>query len=189
MHKRFAAALLLSASPLVVSFEDPSPAPQPIDVGFVVRNTEFFANNFSAEPQVLFFRSGGFMTWRVVQPGAVFTSSYSREALDSMQLEIARNENGLWMSSGLFDLGAVCDSGADAIWVQRGTQPAAWRELGSLLSLFTTTPTELPNWLPMPPVSASTPPMQPLHVPVVTPVDRPQEDVPPVIRERPLPLG
>jgi hypothetical protein len=91
------------------------------------------------------------------------------------------------MSSGCFDLSAVCDSGADAVWVQRGLQPPAWREFGEILSLITTSPTELPAWLPMPTVNESTPPLQPMHVPVVTPVDHPQGDLPPVLDDRPLP--
>jgi len=187
MHKRLVAALLLTASPFVVSFEDPSPQPQPVDVGFVVRNTEFFAHNFSTQPQVLFFRSGNYMTWRVMQPGGRFPSTYSREALEGMNFEVAHQENGLWISSGNFDLGALCDSGADATWVQRGMQPASWRELGSLLSLITTTPTALPPWLPMPSVELVTPPLQPLHIPVVTPDNRPVTDQPPVLDDRPLP--
>ncbi|MBL8860117.1 MAG: hypothetical protein JNL28_16525 [Planctomycetes bacterium] len=187
MHKRFAAALLLSACPLIAGFDDPAPAPQPIDVGFVVRNTDFFAHNFSTDPQVLFFRSGSFVTWRVLQPGATFTSTYARQALDGLRLEVARLENGLWLTSGNYELGAVCDSGADAIWVQRGLQPASWRELGSILTQITTEATALPEWLPMPTVNESTPPLQPLHIPVVNPVDRPQGDIPPVLDDKPLP--
>ena len=91
------------------------------------------------------------------------------------------------MSSGTFELGAVCDSGVDAVWVQRGLQPAAWRELSDILSLITTNPSELPPWMPMPVVGASTPALEPLHVPVVTPVIPPQGDVPPVLDDKPLP--
>lgn len=189
MHKRLAALLLLTASPFVTAFDDPNPAPQPIDVGFVVRNTDFFAHNFSTEPQVLFFRSGSFVTWRVVQPGAMFSSTYARQALDGLQLEVAHKEGGLWITSGNFNLGPVCDSGAEAIWVQRGLAPASWRELGEILSQITTAPTALPEWLPMPTADPSQPELQPLHVPVVTPVDRPQGDVPPVLDDAPLPLG
>ena len=63
-----AAALLLTLSPLVTAFDDPTPQPNPIDVGFVVLDTDFYVHNFSTEPQILFFRSGTYMTWRVVQP-------------------------------------------------------------------------------------------------------------------------
>jgi hypothetical protein len=187
MHKRLAAIVLLFASPFVTASDDPTQNVPPIDLGFVVRTTDFFAHNFSTDPQVLFFRSGDFLTWRVVQPGATFSSTYARQALDGLYLEVAHQEGGLWLSSGNFDLGAVCDSGADAVWVQRGLQPPSWRELGAILSLISTDPTELPDWLPMPDASTSTPPLQPLHVPVVTPVDRPQGDVPPVLDDKPLP--
>jgi len=187
MHKRYTAALLLSAFPLVTAFDDPPVAPAPIDMGFVVRNTEFFAHNFSTEPQVLFFRSGEFVTWRVVQPGATFSSLYSRNALDGLRLEVAHQENGIWISSGNYELSALCDSGADAVWVQRGLQPASWRELGTLLTQITTEPTELPSWLPMPTVNEDTPPLQPLHIPVINPVDRPTGDLPPVLDDKPLP--
>jgi hypothetical protein len=187
MHKRLAALLLLTASPFVTAFDNPNPEPQPIDVGFVVRNTDFFAHNFSTEPQVLFFRSGMFVTWRVVQPGSTFSSNYARQALDGLQLEVARKQGGMWMSSGNFNLGAVCDSGADAVWVQRGLEPAAWRELGEILSVITTAPTQLPAWLPMPNADPLLPLLQPLHTPVITPVDRQQGDLPPVLDDKPLP--
>jgi hypothetical protein len=187
MHKRLAALFLLTASPFVTSFDDPIPPAPPIDVGLVVRGTDFFAVNFSTQPQVLFFRSGGFLTWRVVQPGALFSSTYARQALDGLQLEVAHQENGLWLSSGNFELGALADGGADAIWVQRGQQTAAWRELGQILTLITTSPTELPGWLPMASVDTTNPVLQPLHTPVVTPVDRPSGDVPPVLDDKPLP--
>lgn len=187
MHKRLAALLLLTASPFVTSFDDPAPVAPPIDLGLVVRGTDFFAVNFSTDPQILFFHSGDYLTWRVVQPGGMFSSTYARQALDGLKLEVAHQENGLWFTSGNFDLGSLSDSGADAIWVQRGDQPAAWREVGQILTLITTSPTELPTWLPMPNPNASTPPMQPMHVPVVTPVDRPSGDLPPVLGDKPLP--
>lgn len=189
MHKRFAAALLLSAFPLVTAFDDPPGSSEPVDVGFVVRNNDFFSVNFSTDPYVLFFRSGEFVTWRVVPPGAMFSSTYARAALDGLHMEVARQSNGVWMTSGNFDLGAICDSGSDAVWVQRGMAPAAWRELGEILTLITTEPTSLPAWLPMPTVNASTPPLQPLHIPVVTPVTRTEGDTPPVLDDRPLPNG
>lgn len=187
MSKRFAAALLLTAFPLVTAFDDPPGSPEPVEVGFVVESNDFYAVNFSFEPQVLFFRSGEFVTWRVIPPGGRFTSTFSRAALEGLRLEVAHRVEGIWMTSGNFDLAAVADSAADAVWVQRGTSPAAWRELGEILTLITTEPTGLPAWLPMPTVDESTPPLQPLHIPVVSPVDRPQGDVPPVLDERPLP--
>ncbi len=185
MPKRLVAALLLSAFPLVTAFEDPPGAPEPVDVGFVVKDTDFFVVNYSTEPQVLFFRAGDFVTWRVVPAGGMFSSTYTRAALEGVRMEVARRETGLWMTSGSFDLAELVDSGTDAVWVQRGTSPAAWRDLAGILSLITTDPTELPEWLPMPALGESTPPLPPMSIPVVTPVEREEEEVPPGLGDRP----
>lgn len=185
MSKHLVAALLLSAFPLVTAFEDPPGAPEPIDVGFVVKDTDFYVVNYSVEPQVLFFRAGDYVTWRVVPAGGMFSSNYTRAALAGVRLEVARPENGIWYSSGVFDLADLVDSGTDAVWVQRGTSPAAWRDLGGILSLITTDPTELPAWLPLSQVNESTPPMEPTSIPVVTPVDRQEGDLPPDLGDTP----
>jgi len=163
-------------------------SPAPIEVGLRVGPTDFYARNYSSTPQVLFFRAGDTMTWRVLQPGAEFTSTYPRQALDGVKLEVAKYESGLWHTSRAFDLSAVCDSGADAVWIQDGTLLPSWLQIGDVLSLFGTDPSFLPDSLQN---AATTqeqaPPMEPLHVPVITPNDPPVGDTPPGLGDTPLP--
>lgn len=184
--KLIVAALSLVTVSTVFALEESTPEVPPIEVGIVVGSTDFFAHNFSTRNQVLFFRAGTFTTWRVLGPGATFTSTYARQALDGVKLEVASYEDGVWRTSRGFDLSTLCDSGADAVWIQEGPQPPSWLEVGTQLTPLTPEPSGLPSGLTTT-TNEAAPVMEPLHVPVVTPVDRPNGDTPPVLDERPLP--
>lgn len=188
LKRTLAAVLMLSALPVLSAVEDPPAAPD-IQVGIVVEATDFYAHNFSNVPQVLFFSAGGFRTWRVLQPGGDFSSTYARQALDGVKLEIASYVAGAWKTTGGFDLSSLCDSGADALWVQDGAQPPSWREVGNSLTPMTPEPSWLPTWVPTEGANQSTVMLEPLHVPVITPVSRGEGDTPPVLDEKPLPPG
>lgn len=191
MITRIVAVAAILALPSFAFTDDPSIsniAPAPIEVGLHVGPTDFFARNYSITPQVLFFRAGDVMTWRVLQPGASFTSTYPRQALIGVHLEVAKFEDGLWHTSSSFDLSTICDAGADAVWIQDGAVLPSWLQIGNSLTLFTADPSFLPTSLPN---AATTqeqaPPVEPLHVPVITPVVNPGGDTPPVLGDKPLP--
>lgn len=185
LKRTLVAVLTLAAVPVLSAVEDP-PAPAEIEVGIVVKSTDFYAHNFSSFPQLLFFRSGSFYTWRVLQPGADFSSTYSRQALDGVTLEVAKYVSGTWRTTGSLNLSDVCDTGADALWVQGGAQTPTWLELENTLSLKVKEGSQLPSWMVVQ-SALPEPLLQPLHVPVVTPVDRPPGDTPPVLGDKPLP--
>jgi hypothetical protein len=188
MITRIIAVAAILALPTFAVMDGGNTAPAPIEVGLRVGPTDFYARNYSGTPQVLFFRAGETMTWRVLQPGGEFASTYPRQALDGVELEVAKYVDGQWHTSHSFDLSALCDTGADALWIQDGAALASWLQVGNALTLFGATPSFLPDALQ----SASTspeepPPLEPLHVPVITPTETPTGDCPPVLGDRPLP--
>jgi len=185
--KLLVAALSVLTVSTVFAVEGSTTQTPPIEVGIVVGSTDFFAHNFSPRNQVLFFRAGSYSTWRVIGPGATFTSTYARQALDGMKLEVASFQDGYWRTSRTFDLSSLCDAGGDAVWIQQGANPPSWLELGTVLTQLTPEPSGLPASMTIEAVNAAAPAMEPLHVPIVTPVSRPDGDRPPVLDERPLP--
>lgn len=183
------AAFAIQDTRLLAQSGGETPEPAPIDVGIVVGSTDLFAHNFSTQTQILFFRAGEFSTWRVLAPGATFTSTYTRQAIEGVKLEVASYDgtSGLWRTSRGFDLATLADASVDAVWIQDGPQPPSWLDVGTTLTPTTTEPSTLPPSMPTNTTNEAAPTMQPLHVPVVTPVDRDGGDRPPVLDERPLP--
>src|SRR5690242_9557789 len=116
MLKRSLALVLMLVAPSLHAAE--APAVEPIDVGVVCGPTEFVAYNFSTATQVLVFHSGLYCTWRVLAPGTQFSSTYTRQMLDGMTVEIANFNAGIWRTSRSFSMATLCDSGADALWVR-----------------------------------------------------------------------
>lgn len=183
-----AVAAILALPTFALDDTTSNTAPAPIEVGLRVGPTDFYARNYSGVAQVLFFHAGETTTWRVLQPGAEFRSTYPRQALDGVSLEVAKFEDGTWHTSRALDLSVVCDVGADAVWIQDGTQLPSWLQIGNALSLFNADPSFLPSSMQN---NDSTqdpaPPLTPMHVPVVTPTGVPPGDLPPVLGEKPLP--
>jgi hypothetical protein len=164
---------------------------EPIDVGMVFGRTEFVAHNYSTATQVLVFHCGLACTWRVLAPGTEFTSTYTREMLDGVTVEIANYDAGIWRTSRSFNMASLCDSGADAVWVRNHTAIASWLQISNVLTAITPGPSLLPVWMPTTAELAVTtiaPSFAAAHVPVVTPDDGHQGDAPPVLHERPMPL-
>lgn len=191
MFKRFAVLAFLFILPTSAATESQS-QPEPLDVGIVCGATEFFAYNFSAATQVLVFHSGAYCTWRVLAPGAKFSSSYTREQLDGVTIEIANYDAGIWRTSRSFDMGSLCDAAADALWIRNHAAIASWLEVDAVLTPITPGASQLPASMPSTAAEAEStvaPEFAPMHVPVVNPVDHPDGDTPPVLGDRPLPPG
>jgi hypothetical protein len=189
MFKRFAALALMITLPTLFA-EESQLATEPVDVGIVCGSGSFYAQNFSTATQVLVFHQGTYCTWRVLAPGASFSSSYTREQLDDVTIEVANYDLGVWKTSRSFSLSALCDSGADALWIRNSGSIASWLEVSQVLTEITPGPSMLPSNLPSTAAEATAEPVPefaPTHVPVITPVDRQQGDVPPVLGDRPLP--
>jgi hypothetical protein len=164
---------------------------EPIDVGMVFSRTEFVAHNYSTATQVLVFHCGLSCTWRVLAPGTEFTSTYTREMLDGVTVEIANYDAGIWRTSRSFSMASLCDSGADAVWVRNHAAIASWMQIAEVLTAITPGPSLLPVWMPATAELAVTlpaPSFAAAHVPVVTPVNTQGEDTPPILNQRPVPL-
>ncbi len=163
---------------------------EPVDVGVVCTSTEFTAYNFSTSTQLLVFHSGLYCTWRVLAPGTTFSSSYTRQMLDGVVLEIANFEAGILRTSHSYDLASICDSGADALWVRNHAQPGSWLEFQQTLTPMTAGPSLLPILIPVTieaAVSVTAPAFAPTHTPVVTDDGNPGNEKPPVLEHKPLP--
>jgi len=182
-----AAAILLS-SPLSAIQEGSQPAE--IEVGICVTSTQFFARNFSSVDQVLMFKGGGVLAWRTLAPGCDLTWSYPTQLLEDISLEVGSWTGGAWHRTGTHRLESVAASGVDALWVQGDSARTSWFEIGASLFVQQAGASIFPAVLPSS-TSAGTSGeatlMAPTHVPVVTPIDVPEGDVPPEIEDRPLP--
>lgn len=188
MLKRLFALAAILVLPTLHATEPP-PA-EPVDVGVVCTSTKFTAYNFSTSPQLLVFHSGLYCTWRVLAPGTMFSSTYTRQMLDGVVLEIANFDAGVLRSSHSYDMASLCDSGADALWVRNHVQAGSWLEFQQVLTPMTPGPSLLPITIPITidaAVSANAPAFAPTHVPVTTDDETPDGPKPPVLGNKPLP--
>jgi hypothetical protein len=188
MLKRLFALAAILVLPTLHATE-PAPS-EPIDVGVVCTSTEFTAYNFSTSPQLLVFHSGLYCTWRVLAPGTKFSSTYTRQMLDGVVLEIANFDAGILRTSHSYDLVSLCDSGAEALWVRNHTQFGSWLEFQQTLISMSAGPSLLPINVPLTltaAVSLTAPAFAPTHVPVVTDDETPNGDKPPILDDKPLP--
>lgn len=163
---------------------------EPLDVGVVCTSTEFTAYNFSTSTQLLVFHSGLYCTWRVLAPGTMFSSTYTRQMLDGVVLEIANFDAGILRTSHSYDMSSLCDSGADALWVRNHVQSGSWLQFQDTLTPMTPGPSLLPITVPTTieaAVSVTEPAFAPTHVPVVTDDGNPDGPKPPVLGGKPLP--
>lgn len=188
MLKRLLALATFVVLPTLHATEPPPS--EPLDVGVVCTSTQFTAYNFSPATQLLVFHSGLYCTWRVLAPGTAFTSTYTRQMLDGVVLEIANFDAGILRTSHSYDLSSICDSGADALWVRNHVQPGSWLEFQETLTPMTPGPSLLPITIPVTinaAVSVTAPAFAPSHVPVVTSDGNPDGHTPPVLDDKPLP--
>jgi hypothetical protein len=186
LKRLFALAALLVLPTLHATEPPPS---EPLDVGVVCSSTQFTAYNFSTSPQLLVFHSGLYCTWRVLAPGTMFSSTYTRAMLDGVVLEIANFDAGILRTSHSYDLASICDSGAEALWVRNHAQSGSWLEFQQTLTPMTPGPSLLPITIPVTieaAVSVTAPAFAPSHTPVVTGNGTGTEK-PPVLTDKPLP--
>jgi len=181
-------ALVLLASPLTAVAE--SSQPPPIDVGICVSSTRFYARNYSPDPQVFLFRCGDSMAWRTVAAGCDIGWDFPTQLLTDVRLEVATWIDGVWHRSGTIALADVASRGLEAVWIQADASSTSWGQIGAVLLPEATGESMFPAELPSPTsvgTSGEDALMAPTHVPVITPSDVPQGDVPPKLEDRPLP--
>lgn len=188
LHKTVALAALVAFSAPLSAIEEGT-APAPVDVGISVTSTRFFARNFSGVPQVLLFQSGSALLWRTLAPGCDLTWEYPTQMLTGVRFEVASWSEGAWRRTGTFALEDVAARGTDALWVQGDFSRTSWSEIGSALFVEDTGASLFPSSLPGESSAGSDGDalLAPVHIPVITPSDGPDGDVPPNIEEPPLP--
>lgn len=180
-----AAAILLS-SPLSAVQEGSQPAE--IEVGICVTSTQFFARNFSSVDQVLLFKGGGELAWRTLAPGCDISWTYPTQIAEGIVLDVGTWTGGAWRRTGTHPLGRIAAAGVDALWVQGDAARTSWIEIGPSLFVEPAGTSIFPATLPSSTstgTSGDATLMAPAHTPVVTPIDVPDGDIPPVIEERP----
>lgn len=183
----FATIVALSA-PIPAVEEGTSGAP--VEVGVAVTSTSFYARNYSGTNQVLLFQSGGTLLWRTLAPGYDMSWDFPTQLLDGVRLEVASWTNGAWRRSGTIALDEVVARGIEALWVQGDSARTSWSEIGTALFLEDTGTSLFPPTLPgdsSAGTSGENALLAPAHIPIITPSETPQGDVPPKIEDRPLP--
>lgn len=189
LKKSVVLAALCALSAPIPAVEGGS-GPAPVDVGISVTATRFYARNYSATTHVLMFQSGSTLIWRTLGAGCDLAWDYPTQFLNGVRLEVASWSDGAWRRTGTIALDQVAARGTDALWIQGNVARTSWSEIGAALFVETTGESLFPPDLPGA-SSAGTDPenalLAPVHVPVITPSEGPQGDVPPKIEDRPLP--
>lgn len=149
-------------------------------VEFVARITDerFVAVNSSGEAQVLLFTDiGGGRTARaLVAAGSEIAFDFPAGTLHNLLLRVVTAKNGSVSTSAEYDLGALAAGNYEFVWLESQAQfMTAW-------GMSPAGPSHLPSTTEPTMQAASAP-----HVPVITPTDKPNGDLPPRIEEQPLP--
>ncbi len=158
----------------------------PIVAGIHVTATQFRARNFSSVPQLFVFKetSGGEIAVRPLLAGGEMAFSFPADALADFEVEVASKDRGVWSNTGLLKLDGLNTHDGSLVWIESNNgRASAWLESsGSYLPLESGA-SELPGRV----VETIRETESPTHVPVITPSDHPNGDLPPKLEERPLP--
>lgn len=166
---------------------------EPMAVGIQITATQFRARNLSSIPQVFVFRetSGGEIALCPLVAGGEMVFSFPADAITSLEFEVISRRGGAWSDTGFMKLdGMKLDaSSADAgsiVWIRSNTgHSPAWLETRGGFAPFeseaSTLPTRVLDTL------RDDESLPPTHVPVITPSDRPNGDIPPKLEDGPLP--
>jgi len=182
-------ALVLSLVPLVPAWDDGTASLETAHLELVARlgETRMSVYNPGQLPQLLILGELGGVararTW--IAPGAQLDTRFAPGSLAGLALEVVSFTDGGTHSSGMLALEDIASAGYDAFWIETTSQGShAWGRSGS--SLWTIGPGDAGLTglaFSVPTVRA----LRPTHVPVVSPSDRKNGDVPPRLERKPLP--
>jgi hypothetical protein len=135
---------------------------------------------------------------RTIPPGADLLYTFPRHALAGVEFEVVSVHDAGLANAGLLKLDNVFAAGNDGVWIQRGSQTqVTWFESDGDFEVHMPSATMLPAALldaglqtltdygAQDPGTGGT--VESIHVPVVTPSDKPEEYGPPVLEDEPLP--
>ena len=161
-------------------------APAPIEVCLHVGATSFRALNRGEQPLLLVFHADGNVALQVLPAYAEVAWSFPRHALDGIAVEVASRRLGAWVSTGTLALGGLLVADEGELWITSTEDGAsAYAVTASGLEPVAASAGALTSDDDAPLPGATGP--GPMHVPVITPSDVPQGDLPPKIEEQPLP--
>jgi hypothetical protein len=181
--------LVLSLAALVPSWDEADASPRSAQLELVARlgETRMSAHNPGERPQLLIVGEvdgdARARTW--LAPGASLETRFPPGSLDGLALEVVSFGPGGVTSSGALALAELAAAGFDAVWIETSSLGSqTWGRSGALTSALSASSLGLSG------LSANAPrpaPPKPVHVPVVTPADRRNGDVPPRLEKKPLP--
>ena len=150
-------------------------------VEFVARVTDqrLIAVNSSREAQLLLFRDreGGRRASSVIAAGGEIAFDFPGGTLNQLLLRVVSVGTGSVVSSAEYDLGALASGSFEFVWMESASGAvSAW-------GMSPVGPSYLPSTSEPTITNQATAP----HVPVITPTDKPNGDLPPRIEEKPLP--
>lgn len=160
----------------------------PIVAGIQITATQFRARNLSSVPQIFVFKetAGGEIALRLLSAGGEMMFSFPADALADLELEVVSRQHGAWSDTRLLKLGGLNAGAGSVLWIQSNAgRASAWLEShGDFLALDSGEST-LPSRVLE--TASADEPLPPTHVPVITPSDRPNGDLPPRLEDDPLP--
>ena len=194
MFGKVVATVFFVTVPAAYGLDDSRPqasTTNPVEVGVLLESTSIRIRNFADVSQVLIFESDGFKLYRSLPVGMEFNWSFTANALDGVNLEVASFSNGAWRYSGVLSLSAYATSGSDTLWIQPFVPHSiSWLQLPTSFSVFASGPSFLPNYF-QDCVQGTTDDVIPdptaFHVPGITPSNTPVGDGPPNLDKTPLP--
>jgi hypothetical protein len=179
-------ALVLSLATLVPAWDDGGTSPPTADLELVARlgETRMSAHNPGERPQLLIVGEldgcARVRTW--LAPGATLDARFPHGSLSGLALEVVSFGPFGVTSSGLLPLTELASAGFDAFWVESTAGGShAWGRSGPTTTALGAASSGFSG------LSAGARPPKPVHVPVVTPADRRNGDVPPRLEKKPLP--
>jgi len=182
-------ALVLSLATLVPAWGGGDAGTQTAQVELVARLSEnrMSAFNPGERPQLVILGevdgTHRASTW--IAPGGTFDARFPTSSLSRLALEVVSFGPDGVRSSGALAMAGLAAAGFDALWIETsplGTQ--TWGRYGNQAVALAACSPGLSGLCSNAPRSS---PPRPIHVPVVTPADRRNGDVPPRLEKKPLP--
>ncbi len=188
----FLTALTLTAGSQT---DEVRPVPERAALQVEIEETHFMVRSLAEAPLLLVFASedSNLQTALWLPAGGQYDEDFPRGTLVGLQLEVARPTSHGWLTSGALALDSKAPLGAQLMWVLDCGHAVTQEGEGESFSGITSEGSQLPAQLPTITVEEAhaelenIEPHDALHVPVLTPTDKPKGDKPPVLRKKPLP--
>lgn len=152
-----------------------------------IEDTHFKAQSLAETPLLIVFASEDdqLKTAFWLPAGGCYDEEFPRGTLIGLELEVAHQTQGGWITSKALTLDPEAPTGAQLMWVLDCGHAVTQEGEGEPLSALTPDGSVLPPQLNI--VAGDHEAHAAFHVPVDTPEDKPKGDKPPRLRKKPLP--